>query len=121
VGYASDGAAVMMGKKGGLSKLMNDWATKNIYSIHCMAHRLHLAIRKALKSIHYYEEFQSNINEIHNFYNEHGHKRKSHLRALAEVLDTKMYEVSYIFKARWISSEFRALKTINDTLESIGD
>uniref|UniRef100_A0A915J9F9 DUF4371 domain-containing protein n=1 Tax=Romanomermis culicivorax TaxID=13658 RepID=A0A915J9F9_ROMCU len=47
-GYASDGAAVMVGRKGGLSKLLNDWTTTNLFTIHCMAHRLHLAIRSAL-------------------------------------------------------------------------
>ena len=38
-GYASDGAAVMLGKNNGLQTKFQEFAGRNIYSIHCMAHR----------------------------------------------------------------------------------
>lgn len=127
-GFASDGAPVMLGKHNGLKKLLDDWTGRKLYGVHCMAHRLHLAIRSSLKDIPYFSIFEDNINEIHNFYNRHGHKRKSHLRQLAETLNIKLYEFSYIFRARWIASEFQALTNVNQSwyllvndLESISD
>lgn len=114
-GFASDGAAVMLGKHNGLKKLINDWTLNGVYGIHCMAHRLHLAIRAAITTVPYYTDFEAAINELHNFYNRHGHKRKAHLRELAYVMDVTMKELSYIFEVRWISSEFKALQSINST------
>ena len=117
IGFASDGAAVMMGKTNGLGALLNDWTEKKLYMVHCMAHRLHLATRHALKLIPYFHTFEKQVNEIHNFYNRHGHKRKAHLRALATSLEKPLYETSYIFEVRWISSEFLALKRLNQSWE----
>ena len=115
IGYASDGAAVMLGKNNGLGQVLNSWTTEDIYTVHCMAHRLHLAIRKGFKSVPYYKKFEHLVNEIHNFYFRHGHKRKAHLRELASVLNEHLYQLSYIFEVRWISSEFAALKRLNDS------
>lgn len=116
-GFASDGAAVMLGRENGLNKLLEDWTGNKLYAIHCMAHRLHLAIRRAIVSIPIFSAFKITINNVHNFYNHHGHKRKQHLRSLAEASNVRMYEISYIFEARWISSEFKAIKNINETWE----
>ena len=115
IGFASDGAAVMLGKHNGLAKIMNDWAEETIYTVHCMAHRLHLAMRKAVKSVPYYRQFEDLVNEVHNFYNRHGHKRKAHLRELAQVLNEQIYEFNYIFEIRWVTSEFTALKKLNSS------
>ena len=38
--FISDGAAVMLGHKGGLVTKFNAWTdTKSLFSVHCMAHR----------------------------------------------------------------------------------
>jgi len=79
----------MMGRQNGLQKVLSDWISRKLYAVHCMTHRLHLAIRNAIKLVPYYNEFEENINEIHNFYNRRSHKRKTHLRQLASVLKLK--------------------------------
>lgn len=49
VGFGSDGAANMMGKKTGLITLMrNDHP--EIIGVHCLAHRLELAFKDVFKS-----------------------------------------------------------------------
>jgi len=115
VAFASDGAPVMMGKSGGLKKLLSDWIGKPLFSVHCMAHRLQLAILKALSGIPYFAKFEDLLNEIFHFYNRHGHKRKAHLWEMASILNIKMYEVSYIYKTRWISSELQAITRVNSS------
>lgn len=52
VGYASDGEAVMAGQHDGLISNFRQNSNKFIYSIHCMAHRLELAIEHAMKPSH---------------------------------------------------------------------
>jgi len=80
-----------------------------------MAHKLHLAITHSFKNIPYFKHFDDLINSVYKFYNSHGHKRKAHLRKMAEVLDYAFYEFNYIFKVRWVASELNAIKKINLT------
>lgn len=47
VGYAFDGERVMSGYTGGLISHIRQITDNPIYAVHCMAHRLHLAIQKA--------------------------------------------------------------------------
>lgn len=42
----------------------------------------------------------------------HSSKRKIHLRETAKGLDTDFYELSYIYRTRWISSEFHAINNL---------
>lgn len=86
-----------------------------LYGVHCRLHCLHLAIHHAMNNVPYYNLFEDSINQVHNFYNWHGNKRKAHLRELAFILNINMYELSYIYKERWIFSEFSALSKLNST------
>ncbi len=111
VGYGADGAAVMMGKNKGLRTLLADFAKNKLVPVHCMAHRVHLAIRRAfvVDELKFMKHFESAINGLFTFYYSHGHKRKNHLWNFA---DGKMMELSYIFETRWIASELKAIKRI---------
>lgn len=51
IGFASDGESVMSGVRGGLISFIRGISKQPIYAIHCMAHRIHLAIKKAYKTI----------------------------------------------------------------------
>ena len=44
--------------------------------------------------VHYYNDVEETINEVHNFYNKHGYKRKAHPLELQSVLNLKIYELS---------------------------
>lgn len=46
------------------------------------------------------------------FYNHRAPKRKTHLKETAKKLNTAFYELNYIFRTRWISSEFRAISNV---------
>lgn len=48
VGFISDGASVMMGRKNGLVILVGDFTGRPIFRVHCMAHRLHLVITQLI-------------------------------------------------------------------------
>lgn len=112
VGYISDGENVMMGENGGLISHVRKVAKNPVFAVHCMAHRIHLAINKAYSSIPYFLEFDKFINELFKFYNQNAPKRKTHLRETANKLNTTFYELNYIYRTRWISSEFQAISNI---------
>ena len=109
VGYVSDGAPVMIGSEGGLISYVQRVTNNPIFTVHCMAHKLHLAITKAYVSIEYFKTFDSIINDLYKFYNSYSSKRKTHLRETAQGLNIAFYELNYIYRTRWISSEFHAI------------
>ena len=113
IGYASDGAAVMMGKKNGLGKKLNDFAKNPLIEHHCLAHRLHLAIRRAFTAkpeLKFMFHLESMLNSLYSFYYGSGHKRKAHLMKLAK--DSPISDLNYIFEVRWIASEKRAVEKV---------
>lgn len=112
IGFASDGASVMMGRNHGLITFFQSYVDNPIYSVHCMAHRLQLAITRCFNTFEYFKEFESVINNVTRFYSGNGYKRRSHLRALSVELNEAIYEMNYIYKARWISSELKVLNNI---------
>lgn len=113
MGFVSDGANVMMGKNNGLVALVRNFVNRPIYAVHCMAHRLHLAIIHSFELDPYFDEFERIINSIYTFYNSRGSKNKAHLRQTAKRMKQTMYEISYIYEVRWISSELSALNRID--------
>lgn len=105
----------------GLIARLRDYTRKPLcsYGVHCMAHKLHLAITHSYRTTAdgYFESFEAFINSIHTFYNNQGHKRKAHLRMFASQLKLTQYETSYIYQVRWISSELTALDRIRKMLK----
>lgn len=128
VGFASDGASVNVGRSGGLVQHMKNFATNPIASVHCMAHRLELAIQH---SFEINDETMTNIglkldnliNSIYSFYNDRTHKRKTHLKNTADRIyknrAKKFYELVYIFQVRWISTNYRAMSNIHNMLDAL--
>lgn len=112
IGYASDGAAVMRSEGNGLAGRIQSQAENHIYIIHCMAHRLQLAIGHAMENTFLDTHFEKTINGIYSFYNNKAVKRKATLRNTAEALDQTFYELNYIFEVRWVASELKALERL---------
>lgn len=52
------------------------------------------------------------INTIYKFYDNQGHKRKTHLKKTCENLKGTFYELIYIFDIRWIASNFQGMKNV---------
>ena len=111
-GIATDGASVNTGIRNGLHKKFRDFAKNQIYGIHCMPHRLHLASKDALLKTTFATTFENIIDQLYSFYNSHGHKRLGHLRALAQRMQETLLNLNKIFKIRWISSEVQALQRV---------
>ena len=53
VGFGSDGATVMLGKQNGHIKKFSEYLGYELFGVHCMAHRLDLAIKNAIKKNSY--------------------------------------------------------------------
>ena len=114
-GYASDGANVMSGRHGGLRAKFEEFISpRTMLSVHCMAHKLNLAGRKAFKRVNYIQYFEDNIVGVYQFYNANGHKRKNHMRKTVENMNMKFLELNDMYTAtRWIASQYLAVQKIS--------
>lgn len=119
VGFASDGAPANVGKNTGTIKYIRDWAKSPIFAIHCLAHRLELAVEHAFNSMTNIESMNKiseyldrTIRKIHSFYNK-GFKRKNSLKTTCQTLKVKFVSLSDIIPIRWVASDFHAMNSIH--------
>ena len=101
VPYASDGASVMMGRTNGVVAKLKT-VCPIIDSVHCIAHRLQLALVHASHSVDYLDEFQGVVNSIYKYYHCSA-KRLATLRKIQEVFDLAHRKFKEVFDVRWLS------------------
>ena len=76
-----------------------------LIQIHCIAHKLELAVLDACKQVQYVEKFQNIIKRLLKFYSKSGKR----LHELSEVGKALNKEIRYFGKwnpIRWIASKF---------------
>ena len=84
VGFGADGASVNFGKYGGLVALFKQdcpW----LVGVHCVSHRLELAIADALEGSYMFKDVDEMIQSINSLYRRGG-KKLSQLSGLAKIL-----------------------------------
>ena len=67
LGFASDGATVMMGKNNGVGVILNRH-NPLIVHIHCYAHRLALAVSQAAENVNCVKSYQDTVNSNYFFF-----------------------------------------------------
>ena len=112
-----DGAAVMMGARNGVKvKLISDHPCATV--VHCVAHKLELAVLDAVKEISYLGEFEATAKEVIKLYH-YSPKRRRELQQVADTLFQGLKSFLDIKQIRWIVSKERALKAILHNFPSL--
>lgn len=107
---ATDGAAVLTGRVGGLvTKLKQDFP--KVQSIHCLAHRLELAVKDSLKEVAGCNQFEFFISKLYALYNQSSKKARL-LQEAATGLNMQILKIGQIFTIRWVASSFRTVKAV---------
>ncbi|KAJ8042608.1 hypothetical protein HOLleu_09403 [Holothuria leucospilota] len=110
VSVCFDGASVMMGAKGGVATLEKKDVPR-LVEIHCVAHRLELAVLDALKSNSYLKEVEDIIEEVYKLYH-YSPKKRRELKELSTVMDEALSQYGSISTIRWLASRSRAAETL---------
>lgn len=124
IGFASDGASNNVGPDNGMIAYLRRWASKPLFAVHCMAHRLELVLLHAFnvnantKLITHF--IDSTLNEIYSFYS-HSHKRKTHLKQTTDSVKHKFYELKKIIKVRWVASDYSSMKALKSMWNVIAE
>ena len=114
--FGSDGAAVMIGSRGGVATLLKE-TTPWMISNHCVAHRLALAAAQAADEVPYVKKFKAILAQLYRFY-ENSAIRTAGLRGIQEVLNDPRLKVSKASDVHWLSHE-RAVDNLRKCLPSI--
>ena len=110
VGFGSDGAAVMSGKKGGvIAKLKADQPL--VQGVHCHAHRLELAFKDALGKQPLYIKLDTLLSVLYLFYRNSSLNR-SMLKRTFDALRKKHIMPTRVGGTRWLPHVLRAVENL---------
>ena len=103
IGVATDGAAVMTGKKSGVIQRLKE-IQPDIVATHCIAHRLALSCGGAADKIPYLVKFQGLLNDIFKYFRNSG-KNSASLKAIQSIVEqaSKCKKFKEVFHTRWLS------------------
>ncbi|XP_046574539.1 zinc finger protein 862-like [Haliotis rubra] len=111
VSFTSDGAPVMMGRKGGVAaKLRND--VPHVIPIPCIAHRLELAMKNAGKDLSLLSSLDKLMEDVYKFYH-YSPLNWTGLQETGEALSIKVVRPVNIYGTRWAGHRRRALMALN--------
>ena len=111
VGCNFDGANVMIGAKGGVSKKLEDKIGHPLCIIHCVAHKLELAVLDAVKRCPYLSTFEDTGKEVYKFYF-YSPKRRREVNEIANIIDEDVVYYSGLQKTRWLAIRYRAIAAL---------
>ncbi|XP_076079341.1 zinc finger protein 862-like [Mytilus galloprovincialis] len=109
VGFGSDGASNMQGKRSGVAAHLRE-ENPEIVIIHCLAHRLELAFKDAIKQIgnRLYEKTTTLLLGLYYFYRK-GPKQKKMLKKTFKLLAMSRIMPTRIGGTRWLPHMQRAI------------
>ena len=103
VAFGSDGAAVMIGVRGGVAALLKE-VTPWIITNHCVAHWLALASAQAANEVPYVKKFKAILGQLYCFY-ENSAVRTAGLKEIQEVLNDPNIKLTQASDVHWLSHE----------------
>ena len=110
LGFCSDGASVMLGRKAGVyTKLKARYPA--VVGWHCLNHRLELSVGDAVKSCVEINHFTSFLNKLYCLCNQ----SPKHLRELEEAasaVGTQLCQIGRVLSVRWVASSYRTLEAM---------
>ncbi|XP_078514935.1 zinc finger protein 862-like [Lissotriton helveticus] len=112
-----DGAAVMMGSKGGVAALIKK-DIPFLLPFHCVAHKLQLGILDAVKFHPSICQFEQTLKWIFKFY-WYSPKRRRNAKEMSRIIDENFAHFTDIKQVRWVSSKTRALAAMQQNLQIV--
>ena len=110
---ATDGASVLTGSKSGvISRLKVDFP--KVRFIHCLAHRLELAVSDSLKAVGHCSHFEIFISKLFSLFSQ-SHKALRLLSEAAGDLNVELLKIGQILSddlIRWVASSFRTVRAV---------
>ncbi|XP_051803965.1 zinc finger protein 862-like isoform X3 [Acanthochromis polyacanthus] len=118
VGMGSDGASVMLGRKGGVAALLRQEQSA-LVAVHCFAHKLELSLKDALKAVPLNNKISVGLLQGL-FYMYHNNPlNRANLKASYVSLGMKPLMPTRVGGTRWVGHHLRALQNLMTGYEAI--
>ncbi|XP_062615057.1 zinc finger protein 862-like [Saccostrea cucullata] len=119
IGITTDGASNMMGIRNGVCTLMKT-ISPDIIPIHCLAHRLELGIKDAVKHTmsKSYDRAMTLLIGLYYFYSK-SPKQKKELKSMFEVLDMTCAIPTRVGGTRWVPHTVKAINIFRRSYAAI--
>lgn len=92
-----------------MTKLKQDFP--KVQSIHCLAHRLELAVKDCLKEVAGCNQFEFFVAKLYALYHQSS-KNARLLQEAAAELNVQILKIGHIFTLRWVASSFQTVKAV---------
>lgn len=112
IAVATDGAAVMLGRKKGVITLIKQ-QFPDVLFWHCANHRLELSVVDVVSKDFpsHVNHFKSFLDKLYTIYHQ-SPKNARELKAHAEEMDTVVLKIGRILDTRWVASSFRTVSAV---------
>lgn len=110
IGVVCDGAAVMLGRKNGVAKLLRD-EFPDIVVWHCANHRLELSVGDVVKSVSNVNRFRSFMDKLYSLYHA-SPKNSRELSECAAAVEVQLLKIGRVLDTRWVASSFRTVNAV---------
>ena len=104
---ACDGAAVMLGCKSGVKKLLKE-KFPSVLVWHCTNHRLELSVGDTVKQVSGINRFKAFIDKLYVLYHD-SPKNSRELQICANLLEAELLKIGRMLSTRWVASSFRSV------------
>ena len=111
VGFGADDASVMIGQRGGVSALIKR-DVKHLVTIHCVAHRLELALKVTVKATAYLGTVEKLLLNLYKFYH-NSPLNWTNLKESGVAAGVKILKPCNVKATRWIGHHERALNAVS--------
>jgi len=117
MGFAADGASVMLGKKNGLAaKLQRRFP--RLMTWHCLNHRLELSVNDAVKSCTEINPFKVFLDTLYALYSM-SPKLQRELGHCAKEVETQLHRIGRILDVRWVASSCCSIKAVRQSYPAL--
>ena len=102
--FTSDGAAVMLGKRNGVAKLLKNFVS-HIIEQHCVAHREDLGINDAWSKVSLMQDIETLVRTVYTMFSRSSVKKQG-LQAIAQASGHNLITFKAIHYVKWLSRHF---------------
>ncbi|XP_070599993.1 E3 SUMO-protein ligase KIAA1586 homolog [Erythrolamprus reginae] len=106
IGFCSDGASVMLGRKSGVSRRIAK-EFPNIVIWHCLNYRLQLVLDDSIKEIKQVNHFKTFIDKIYTIFHQ-SNRNQIELNKISEQLGIEIIKIGSVLGPRWAACSLRS-------------
>lgn len=119
IAVGCDGAAVMLGRKSGLSALLKE-KFPSIIVWHCSNHRLELCVNDVVKKMTSINHFKAFVDKLYVLYHA-SPKNSRELHTVANELGVQLLKIGRVLDTRWVASSFRTVSAVWENYEVLAN